>query len=66
MPYKSYGGVVEIAVVIVIAEEVVLVGAETVVGSSKMIKVQPIMPILRGKTVRFSSVPNSVRYKVLN
>lgn len=46
MPYKSYGGVVEIAVVIVIAEQVVLAGAETVVGSSKMIKVQPIMPIL--------------------
>lgn len=39
---------------------------EIVVGRSKMIEVQPIMTVLWGKKLRFSAVPSSVKYKVLN
>lgn len=45
MPYKSYLRVVEVAVAIVVVGVVVVVVVEIVVGSSKMIKMQPSMPV---------------------
>lgn len=56
---------VEVAAVIITVEAMVVVDVETAVGSSKMIKMLPIMPVVWGKTVKFRSVSSNVKYKVL-
>ena len=61
MPNISFLVVVEAATV-AIRVMVVQIG----VDGSKMNQVQPIVPALGGRTVRFSSVSSSVKYKVLN